>query len=99
MTFEFVILYQWQEDVNITSLLRDRLREVLIANLNEVDEEAVPRMLMLNFQRRGPRTIDNTGTQQTRCLASFTLTLEPETASIEFVIQDFVSSLRAALIQ
>lgn len=51
MIFEFVIVHRPREDEPILGALRERLREALEANLNDVEEDALGRMLRTNFQR------------------------------------------------
>jgi hypothetical protein len=99
MTFEFVIVYQDDEATTITSILRERLKEVMIANVNEIDDVVVAKAIWLNFERRTEPKTDDAGIEKTRTVASFTLSLEIETSIAEIVIQNFLSAVRAPPIQ
>ena len=51
MIFEFIIIHKPQKDEPILDILRERLREVLEANLNDVEEDALNHILQINFER------------------------------------------------
>jgi len=95
MTFEFIIIHQPQKDEPILGILRERLCEVLEANLNDIEEDALRRMVRTNFERGRPAD----GAKPARALLSFTVDLPEETASIRIVIDEFADTLLAAPVE
>lgn len=95
MTFEFIIIHQPREDEPILDILRERLREVLEANLNDVEDEALTRMLRITCERSQPANGDGIA----RVVLGFSLDLADETASVREVIDDFSSALVAEPIE
>jgi hypothetical protein len=91
MTLEFIIIYQPREDEPILVVLRDRLRVVLEANLNDVEEEALARMVLTSFERLQPANADGT----IRRVMGFSLELPEETTSIREVVKEFSDALMA----
>jgi hypothetical protein len=91
MIFEFIIVHQHQEDDNILSILCERLREALEANLNDVEDGAPARMVQINFQRPLPALTDGVP----RAVLGFSLELTEETASIREVVDEFSDALMA----
>ena len=51
MNFEFIIVYQRQEDAPIHGILCERLREALEANLNDVEDATLELMVQTTFER------------------------------------------------
>ncbi|HLP10239.1 MAG TPA: hypothetical protein VK178_18905 [Opitutaceae bacterium] len=95
MTFEFIITHQPQEDDPIHDILRRRLREVLEANLNDVEDEALARMVRTTFERPQP----DAGDGIRRAVLGFSLDLPGETASLRDVVDEFADALMADPIQ
>lgn len=91
MIFEFIIIHQPRGDEPILGVLRDRLRVVLEANLNDVEEDAIVRMVLTNFERMQPGNADGA----TRAILGFSLELPDETASIRDVVSEFSDALMA----
>ena len=96
MTFEFVIVYQQEEDVNIQDILFERLRVVLSDNLNVIDDDETFRMLTIKFERQGDPITDETGITRCRTVIGCTLELPDETTSIRTVVDEFADALAAA---
>jgi hypothetical protein len=92
MTFEFIIIHRPLEDEPILDILRERLREVLEANLNDVEGDALAQMVQINFQRSLPA---NANAAPPRALLGFSLELTEETASIREVVDEFADALMA----
>lgn len=91
MTFEFIIIHQPREDEPILGILRERLRESLEANLNDVEEDALAPMVRTTFERAQPANVDGTS----RAVLGFALELPDETASIREVVDEFADALMA----
>jgi hypothetical protein len=89
MMFEFIIVYQRREGEAIKNILCDRLREVLEANLNDVDEDACDRMILTSFERTRPT--DGNGPR--RAILGFSLDLADDTTSIRDVVDQFAEAL------
>jgi hypothetical protein len=96
MIFEFVIVYERQDGVSITALLRDRLKEVLLTNGTDVDDESIARMVWLNFERSERAKTDEVPAQNSRSIASFVIDVELEQSLAEVVIDNFVDAIKAA---
>jgi hypothetical protein len=58
MIFEFIIIHRPLEDESILGILRERLREALEANLNDIEDDALACMVRINFQRPPPANAD-----------------------------------------
>src|SRR5262245_5124412 len=95
MTFEFIIVHQPCADEPILDILRDRLRVVLEANLNDVEEDALSGMILTNFERVQPENADGAA----RAVLGFSLELPDETASIREVVKEFGDALMAGPIE
>lgn len=95
MIFEFIVIHQPREDEPILGILRERLREVFEANLNDVDDDALARMVRTNFQRPQPESIDG----PPRTVLGFSLELPEETASAREVVDEFADALMAEPIE
>jgi hypothetical protein len=91
MIFEFIIVHQPREDEPILGVLRGRLREALEANLNDVEEDALGRMVRTIFQRSQPDGDDGLP----RAVLGFSLELPDETASVREVVDEFADALMA----
>ena len=91
MTFEFILIHQPREDEPILGILRERLRESLEANLNDVEDDALWRMVQTTFERSRPAE----GAKPARALLSFGVELPDETASLRTVIDEFADGLLA----
>lgn len=89
MIFEFVIVHKLQEDEVVIEVLRERLRSALEANLNDVEDDALDRMVRTNFERPQPETADGTS----RAVLGLSLELPDETASIREVVDEFADAL------
>lgn len=92
MTFEFIIIHRPLEDEPILDILRERLREVLEANLNDVEGDVLAQMVQINFLRSLPANADRT---PPRAVLGFSLELTEETASIREVVDEFADALMA----
>lgn len=94
MTFEFLIAYLHVDDTDILGVIRGCLGNVLEANLNEVDDESVERMVIPRLERWD----EEQGTDGTarRVLFGFALDLPEETASLRLVIDEFTEALNSA---
>jgi len=92
MTFEFIIVHNPLEADPIFRILCERLREALEANLNDVEAEALARMVVINFQRSLPT---NANGGETRAVLGFSLELDEGTASIREVVDEFADALLA----
>ncbi|HRH99265.1 MAG TPA: hypothetical protein PLB55_25205, partial [Prosthecobacter sp.] len=92
MTFEYLITHEPQRDEPILSILRERLLVVLEDNLNDVEHEALARMVQTDFQRLQNSAPDGA----LRSILSFKLVLPEETASIQEVVDEFTDALAAA---
>ena len=91
MIFEFIIIYEPSEEETILGILRERLRDALEANLNDVEDESLWRMLRTTFERSRPAD----GARPGRALLSFCVELPDETASLRIVIDEFADALLA----
>ena len=91
MTFEFIIIHQPREDEPVIGILRERLRESLEANLNDVEEDALARMVRTTFQRAQPANANG----RPRAVLGFSLELPDETASIREAVDEFADALMA----
>ena len=83
MIFEFIIVHQPHEDAPILGILCECLRNVMEANLNDVEADALTRMVRINFQRPLPANADG---GEPRAVLGFSLELAEETASIREVV-------------
>lgn len=92
MTFEYLITHEPQRDEPILSILRERLLVVMEDNLNDVEHEALARMVQTDFQRLQASAPDGA----LRSILSFKLVLPEETASIQEVVDEFTDALAAA---
>ena len=92
MIFEFIIVHQPHEDAPVLSILCERLREALEANLNDVEADALPRIVRISFQRPLPANADG---GEPRAVLGFSLELAEETASIREVADEFADALMA----
>lgn len=92
MIFEFIIIHRPLEDEPILEILRERLREVLEANLNDVEDDALAQTVQINFQR--PLPANHNGAQP-RAVLGFSLELTEEIASISEVVGEFADALMA----
>ncbi len=91
MIFEFIIVHQPQEVEPILGILRERLREALETNLNDVEDDALARMVRTTFERAQPAGADGTP----RAVLGFSLELPDDTASIRDVVDEFADALMA----
>lgn len=91
MTFEFIIIHQPREDEPILDILRERLRESLEANLNDVEDDALASMVRSTFERAQPANADG----MVRAVLGFSLELPEETESVREVVDEFADSLVA----
>ena len=91
MIFEFIIIHQIRENEPILDVIRDRLRDALEANLNDVDDDALACMVRVNFQRLLPKT----GAAQASAVFGFSIELSEEVASIREVVDDFADAVTA----
>lgn len=96
MIFEFVIVYQQEDGVNIRDILLERLRLVLTDNLNEIEDDALSSMLSFNFERSGEPVTDEDELPRRRTVLGYTLELPDETASIRTVVDEFADAQVAA---
>jgi len=95
MNFEFIIVHKSGQDEFILDILRERLREALEANLNDVEHDALVRMVQATFERtRLP--ID---ASMQRALLAFKIDLPEETSSLRTVVDEFADSLLVAPIE
>jgi hypothetical protein len=95
MTFEFVIVYQRQiGEVPIRFQLSERLHQVLVSNLNEIDFEMVERMVRINFIRGEQLDENEKPPTPKRAICGFTLELPDETASPLLVVDNFIDALQ-----
>jgi hypothetical protein len=92
MTFEFIIICRALENEPILDIVRERLHEVLEANLNDVEEGALAQMVQISFQRSLPAKTDGA---PPRAMLGFSLELAEETASIREVVDEFADALMA----
>lgn len=90
MIFEFIIIHRVQEDAPILGILCERLREILEANLNDVEEDRLSRMVRISFQRPLPANADGL---PPRAVLGFSLDLDEEIASIREVVDEFADAL------
>lgn len=95
MIFEFIIVHQPHEDEPILDILCQRLRDALEANLNDVEETELSRMVRINFQRPLPVNVD----ASPRALLGFSLELTEETDSIRDVVDGYADALMGEPIQ
>lgn len=94
MIFEFLIAYHHADDADILEVIRGCLGNVLEANLNEVDDESVERMVIPRLERWDEeRGVDGAAR---RVLFGFVLDLPEETASLRLVIDEFTEALNTA---
>jgi hypothetical protein len=91
MIFEFIVTYRPLEDAPIHDVLCERLNEAMEANLNDVDEEVLSRMVQTSFERLQPDADDGTRL----AVLGFSLELPSETSSIREVVDDFADALMA----
>lgn len=91
MIFEFIIAHQPREDEPILSILLERLLEALEANLNDVENDSLNRMVQIMFERPQPTNADSPPC----AVLSFSLDLSEDTTSIRDVIDMFAESLMA----
>lgn len=99
MIFEFVIVYQWEQGVNIRGVLSERIGGVLADNFNEFDFDAIDQIVRVNFERRPLRVNGTTIPAVDRVVLGFTLDLPDGTTSTRTVVDQFVDALRAAPIE
>jgi len=91
MTFEFVIIYNQQEGAPILAIVRERFREVLEANLSDIEADEVRRMVQPAFERSMPAD----GAKPARALLSFGVELPDETTNLRIAIDEFADALLA----
>ncbi|MGH8646003.1 MAG: hypothetical protein ACREX4_16715, partial [Gammaproteobacteria bacterium] len=89
MIFEFIVIHQPQEGEPVLSILRERLREVLEANLNDVEDGTLARMVRTTFERAHPEDAEG----HPRAVLGFSLELPEEIASIREVVDEFTDAL------
>jgi hypothetical protein len=89
MTVEFIIIHHPTAEAPILEILRDRLRDVLEANLNDVDEDSLNRMVRITFERT--HTEDTDG--KPRAVLGLSLDIPEATASIREVVDEFTDAL------
>lgn len=89
MIFEFIIVYKRREDESMAVILQERLREALEANLNDVEDDTLARMVRLNLRRFQPSNADETP----RAVVGFSLEINDEVASIRDVVDQFSDAL------
>jgi hypothetical protein len=91
MIFELIIIHEPREDEPILGIIRERLREALEANLNDVEDDALAEMVRVNFQRPLPANADGVPC----AVLGFSLELTEETASTREVVDEFADALMA----
>jgi hypothetical protein len=91
MNFEFIIVYRPQGDGAVVALLCERLRAALEANLNDVEDDALDRMVRTNFERSQSESTDGTR----RSVLGFALDLPDDTALMRDVVDEFADALIA----
>lgn len=92
MIFEFIIIHRPLKDEPILGILCERLHEVLEANLNDVEDDALVDSVRINFERSLPANADGA---PPRAVLGFSLELTEETASIREVVDEFADALMA----
>ena len=99
MIFEFVIVYQQEEETLIHNVLTERICSVLSDNMNDFDDDTVEQMVRINYERRPPLSNGEVPPTVQRTVLGFTLELPDETESARTVIDDFTDALRAEPIE
>ena len=93
MTFEFLIACRVTPESDLRQVLTNLLCRVLEDNLNEFDEEAVGRMIVLRHERNGNELPDENGGKAQHRLTGFAVELPDETASAQIVVEEFAAAL------
>ena len=91
MIFEFIIVHRAQDDESVLGIVRQRLRETLESNLNDVEDDVLDGMVRKNFQRPLPVNADGGA----REVLGFSLELTEEITYVREVVDEFADALMA----
>ena len=93
MTFEFVVAYRRQEEIDIHDIIVEILARVLEDNLNEFPWDQVDYMIRSRCERLCTEATDENDNTFRNILFGFTLELPEETAQIDSVLKEFTQAL------
>jgi hypothetical protein len=93
MTFDFLVVCHVTPQSDLLAAMTDVLRETLEENLNEFDDDALRRMMVLTHRRSGDEHHDDNGDPFNHEVTAFRLELPDETASAPTVMDEFTDAL------
>lgn len=93
MIFEFVIVYQQDNDTDIRQILIEKLTLSLQDNYDEFETDTVEQMIIFQTQRIANQSTNEDGNTPQRIILGFTLDLPEETNEAQKVVEDFAKAL------
>ena len=93
MIFEFVIVYQQDNDTDIRQILIETLTLSLQDNYDEFEPDTVEQMIILQTQRIANQSTNEDGNTTQTIVLGFTLDLPEETNEAQKVVEEFAQAL------
>lgn len=93
MIFEFVIVYQKDNDTDIRQIIIDKLTTSLHDNYDEFEPDTVEQMIIFQTQRTANQSTSEDGNTIQTIILGFTLDLPEETSEAHTVVEDFAKVL------
>lgn len=93
MIFEFVIVYQQDNDTDIRQILIETLTLSLQDNFDEFEPDTVDQMIILQTQRCDNQSTNEDGNTTQTIILGFTLDLPEETNQAQTVVEEFAKAL------